>query len=587
MTASTGSQSPEPLHRRLQRLHMLTHDMVQVLYTQRELVAQREIELPIEPLQALERLSQDLFTFSQTASDSNVELQQLRHLARTAQVINSALSLEQVLNDVIDTVVALTGAERGFIVLDDPTSQQLLLSVARKISQEDLEKSAMRISRTAVKQVVHSGEPLLVIDAQNDPHLAESESVLDLNLHSLLCVPLKHKGRTIGAIYVDTHAPGAAFTEQDQRLASIFANQAAIAIENARLFDNVRTALAEMTAIRDFMDNIFDSIVSGVITADQDDMVMLINKSAAHILDIDRRYTQGKPLQAVLPIFYEGFQQLITEVRTRNTEHTVEVEPVLARRGQVNLNLRLSPFRDEFHTTRGVAIVLEDLTTLKQQQATLSAVRRYLPTADNLQAIDALELSGVEREISVLFCDVRGFTAFSEQLPPEELMLIINQYLTVSSSAIEAFGGIVDKFIGDAAVGLFNTQFNPTADHALRAVRAALKLLDDVHALHKTLPHDHCLEYGIGVHTGSAVLGNVGSPRRKEFTAIGETVQVAKYLQELAPGGEVIISAATYTQVAPFVRVEPAKLRRPLEPHETPIQVFRVFAIESEPNDEP
>ncbi|MFN7210418.1 MAG: adenylate/guanylate cyclase domain-containing protein, partial [Aggregatilineales bacterium] len=115
---------------------------------------------------------------------------------------------------------------------------------------------------------------------------------------------------------------------------------------------------------------------------------------------------------------------------------------------------------------------------------------------------------------------------------------------------------------------------------ALRAVRAALKLVEGVRALHQTLPQDQCLEYGIGVHTGLAVLGNVGSPRRKEFTAIGETVQIAKYLQELAPGGEVIISAATYAQVAPHVQVEPAKLRRELTPYEELPPIFRVIALQ-------
>lgn len=581
MTAtSTQSRPPEPLRQRLRELHLLMHETTQALYAQRELLAQREIDLPLEPLQALERFSQDLFAFSQSASDSSLELQQLRHLARITQIINSTLSLDQVLNDVIDTVVSLTNAQRGFIVLQDPHSQEFVLSVARKIALDDLDKEAMRLSRTAVERVIHSGSPLLVTDAQSDPRFAESESVLDLSLRSLLCVPLKHKTRTIGAIYVDNRKVEAVFTEQDQRLASVFANQAAIAIENARLFDEVRAALAEMTAIRDFMDNIFDSIASGVITADQEDLIMLINQSAARILSLERQYIQGKPLQAVLPTFQESLQPLIAQVRTNNTEYTFEIEPILGQRGQVNLNLRLSPFRDEFQTTRGVAIVLEDLTKLKQQQATLSAVRRYLPTADNLQAIDMLELGGVEREISVLFCDVRGFTAFSEQLPPEELMLIINQYLTVSSSAIEAFGGIVEKFMGDAAVGLFNTQFNPMDDHALQAVRAALKLVEGVRALHQTLPQEQHLEYGIGVHTGLAVLGNVGSPRRKEFTAIGETVQIAKYLQELAPGGEVIISAATYAQVAPYVQVEPAKLRRELTPQEELAQIFRVIALQ-------
>ncbi|MCS6871935.1 MAG: adenylate/guanylate cyclase domain-containing protein [Anaerolineae bacterium] len=567
------------LRQTLQQLHQLTYEMAQALYAQRELVAQRDIDLPLEPLQALEHLSHELYVLSQSASDSSLELQRLRQLARTAQIINSRLSLDQVLNEVIDTVVALTGAERGFIVLKEQASGQFVIKVARKFDQGDFETEAMRVSRTILEQVIQSGESVLTTNAQDDPRFADVESVFDLRLRSLLCVPLKLKGQVIGAIYVDNRVLEVVFTPQDERLVSVFANQAAIAIENARLFDSVRAALAEVTAIRDFMDNVFDSIASGVITADQNDVVMLINQAAARILDIERYYAQGKSLWAVLPTLYEGFQQLVAEVRRRNIEQTIEVEPVLARRGQVSLTLRLSPFRDQTQTTKGVAIVLDDLTTLKQQQATLSAVRRYLPTADNLQAIDMLELGGVEREISILFCDIRGFTAFSEQLSPEALMLTINQYLTVSSGAIEAFGGIVDKFMGDAAVGLFNTQFNPMDNHALKAVRAALKLLEDVHALHRTLPRDHCLEYGIGVHTGLAVLGNVGSPRRKEFTAIGETVQLAKYLQELAPGGEVIISEATYMQVAPYVQVEPAKLRRALEPHESPPRLFRVLAV--------
>ncbi len=579
MTTPINREKQESVRQKLQRLHRLTADLAQALHTQRELLAQREIDLPIEPLQNLEKVSADLYAFSQLASDSGVELQQLRQLARTAQVINSKLRLDQVLNDVIDTVITLTNAERGFIMLQNYKSGQFEISVARKINQSDLEAEEMNISRTVIQGVVEEGMPILTTNAQDDPRFADAESVFDLRLRSLLCVPLKLKGQVIGAIYVDNRAMHAVFTDQDQRLVSAFANQAAIAIENARLFDDVRAALAEVTAIRDFMDNVFASIASGVITADDHDVIMLINEAAARILDIERQYTQGKPLWAVLPTLYEGFQQLVAEVRTHNLEQTIEVEPVLARRGQINLTLRLSPFRDESQSTQGVAIVLDDLTILKQQQATLNAVRRYLPAADSIQAIDELELSGVEREISVLFCDVRGFTAFSEQLPPEELMLVINQYLAVSSGAIEAFGGIVDKYMGDAAVGLFNTQFNPSEDHALQAVKAALKLLEDVRVLHAALPPDYCLEYGIGVHSGLSVLGNVGSPRRKEFTAIGTTVQTAKYLQELAAGSAVVISAATYERIGRYIQVEPATPRRALEPHEEALSMYRVVGL--------
>ncbi|PJF33956.1 MAG: hypothetical protein CUN49_17305, partial [Candidatus Thermofonsia Clade 1 bacterium] len=127
-----------------------------------------------------------MYVFSQSASDSSVELERLRQLARTAQIINSRLSLEQVLNEVIDTVVALTGAERGFIVLQDQTSGHFAISVARKINQSDLESEAMRVSRTILEQVIQSGESILTTNAQDDPRFADVESVVDLRLRSLL-----------------------------------------------------------------------------------------------------------------------------------------------------------------------------------------------------------------------------------------------------------------------------------------------------------------------------------------------------------------------------------------------------------------
>ncbi len=157
---------------------------------------------------------------------------------------------------------------------------------------------------------------------------------------------------------------------------------------------------------------------------------------------------------------------------------------------------------------------------------------------------------------------MRGFTAFSETLQPEDLMETINKYMTVASRAFHTYEGIVDKFMGDAVVGLFNTQLNPHTDHALRAVSAALTIAQNVEALHGLLRTEHRLFFGIGVHTGMAVLGNVGSPRRKEFTAIGNSIQFAKLLQENALGGEVLISQDTYDLVRDHVQVEALEPRK-------------------------
>ena len=196
----------------------------------------------------------------------------------------------------------------------------------------------------------------------------------------------------------------------------------------------------------------------------------------------------------------------------------------------------------------------------------------------NIQSIESLGLSGDEREITVIFADVRGFTTFSERLAPEELMQVINQYLSAGSSAIQLLEGIIDKYMGDAIVGLYNTQLNPqTDDHALRAVRAAIALVNDVQALHEVMPPEQRLFYGIGIHTGTAIVGNVGSPSRKEFTALGYAVTFAKKLQEIAQPGEIIISEETYQTVKDHVIAQSTERR--LRGDNTPVMVYQLTDI--------
>jgi adenylate cyclase len=129
------------------------------------------------------------------------------------------------------------------------------------------------------------------------------------------------------------------------------------------------------------------------------------------------------------------------------------------------------------------------------------------------------------------------------------LMEVINYYLSLASDSINLYEGIVDKYMGDAVTGLYNTQLNPQEDHAVRAVRTAMNIIYDLYALHEIMPEDQRLYYGIGIHTGSAYLGNVGSPDRQEFSALGEAVSIAKWLESNAKGGEIIISPQTYEAV--------------------------------------
>jgi len=156
----------------------------------------------------------------------------------------------------------------------------------------------------------------------------------------------------------------------------------------------------------------------------------------------------------------------------------------------------------------------------------------------------SLELGGEQREITVLFIDVRGFTTFSENLSPRRVVDVLNRHLACMAEVILEHGGMVDKFTGDGLMALFGAPL-PSRDHAIQAVRAAVAL----QACAQEVNNDDALRYGIGIHTGEAVVGNVGSQRRLDYTAIGDTVNLSCRLESVAAPGQILISRATYEQV--------------------------------------
>jgi len=167
-----------------------------------------------------------------------------------------------------------------------------------------------------------------------------------------------------------------------------------------------------------------------------------------------------------------------------------------------------------------------------------------------------IQLGGVVKEITALFVDIRGFTAFSESNPPEKVVEIINRYLGLTSRSIQQNNGTIDKYIGDATMALFNAP-NDVKNHALCAVRAAWAMKKGSVALHDEILSNYGvdLQFGIGINTGSAVVGNMGSDFRMDYTAIGDAINTAARLESNASKGEIVISDATYQQVKDYVTV--------------------------------
>ena len=159
------------------------------------------------------------------------------------------------------------------------------------------------------------------------------------------------------------------------------------------------------------------------------------------------------------------------------------------------------------------------------------------------EGTQSLALGGKLTSIAVLFVDVRGFTPMSELLKPEQVVEILNRYLTLISDCILKNGGTLDKFVGDAAMAFWGAPL-PQKDYVMHAARAAMDMVEGSKALSEELmeKYGRTVSFGIGIHLGEAVVGNIGSPRRMDYTAIGDTVNTAARLEANAPGGTVYIS---------------------------------------------
>lgn len=483
------------------------------------------------------------------------ERDQLRGLQEIGAVINSSLDLNQVLNEVMDAIINLTRAERAILLLRDEETAELEVQVARNMDRETIEQSdSFEISRSIVRSVADSGEPVVTTNAQADPRFSAQESIISYNLRSILCVPLRIKDKITGVIYADNRVASGIFGDTDRDLLAAFANQGAVAIENARLFREIRNHLREITEMRDLMNNVFESITSGVITIDKEDKIELYNRAAERILGFPADSVLHQAYQALLEALDMPVAMMVEDVQANgSTQHTEMDIVVRKRQGMTSLNMTFSPLHDMNNETLGVAMVLNDISETKR----LESVRRYLPPAlvDQVRDLDAAQRPQ-RRLMSVFFADVRGFSTYSEGLEPEKLIQVINGYFTEAVLAVTRYEGLTDKFMGDAVMALYNTPLNPQDNHAERAVRTALMVQERMKLYHESLPEDRWLYFGIGVHTGEAVVGNVGSSLRKDYSAIGDAVNLAKRLQENAKPGQVIISEEVYEQVKEWIDAE-------------------------------
>jgi adenylate cyclase len=190
--------------------------------------------------------------------------------------------------------------------------------------------------------------------------------------------------------------------------------------------------------------------------------------------------------------------------------------------------------------------------SLQEKELLKGAFSTYVSTKlmeEILKDPTKLSLHGKRVKATVLFTDIRGFTAMSENLEPEQVVSVLNEYLTLQTDKVFKWEGLLDKFVGDCVMAVYGIPF-PRGDDSYRAVRTAMDIRDGVIKLNQIRDKrgQHTVQIGMGINTGDVVSGNMGSPQKMDYTVIGDTVNLTARLEANAPGGRIFVSESTYNE---------------------------------------
>ena len=314
----------------------------------------------------------------------------------------------------------------------------------------------------------------------------------------------------------------------------------------------------EFQTLQDFNESIIQSMTSGMLVADKDThRILKVNWAMARLRGMATHEMVGKTVEEVFA-HYHGLpiNEFADEVERQGTitlrKHRLQSDDGR----EFHQSIKGQVFYNHQGVNKGVIVIVDDISKTELLRDTFS---RYL-SQQVLEEVMSFKhrpaLHSIRRELSVMFADIRNFSRFAEMFQPEEVVEVLNQYLDRMVESLFAYQGTLDKFLGDGLLAFFGAPLHQP-DHARRVVQAALDIQSAVAELNKHRRQQGAitLDMGIGINSGEAIVGNIGSEKRMEYTVIGDMVNVAQRLQSRAQPGEVLISATTLSHVASQVTV--------------------------------
>jgi len=462
--------------------------------------------------------------------------------------VTSEIDLGALLGKVMSQATKMLKAERSTLFLNDAKTEELFSKVAGGLGVTEIRfPNHLGIAGT----VFTSGEtvniPHAYADLRFNPALDKKTGFFT---RSILCVPVINKaGKTIGVTQV-LNKRGGPFTREDESRLKAFTAQVSIALENAKLFDDVQN-------MKNYSEGILESMSNGVITLNEDGKIITCNSAGLRIMQVSLEDI----LERRSGEFFNGVNAWILE-KIKRVEETqtsdVTMDAELEFRGEkISVNLTVLPLVSVEQKKIGSMLIIDDISSEKRMKSTMS---RYMDPglADQLLAGGEDFLGGKSTTATVLFSDIRGFTTLAEELGAQGTVSLLNEYFTIMLDCVQDEGGILDKFIGDAIMAAFGVPIAHDDDED-RAVRSAIAMMNALASWNeeRLAYGQKAVNIGIGLNTDLIVSGNIGSPKRMDYTMIGDGVNLAARMESACKqyGVKILISENTYKKLRGTYRI--------------------------------
>jgi len=436
--------------------------------------------------------------------------------------ITSEIDLGALLQKVMSEATRMLNAERSTLFLNDEKTDELWSQVG-----EGLGATQIRMPNNVgiAGNVFHTGHTVNIPHAYADLRFNPGfDKQTGYFTRSILCVPVINKnGKTIGVTQV-LNKSGGPFNDEDESRLKAFTAQVSIALENAKLFN-------DMQNMKNYNESMLQSMSNGVITIDEDGRIITCNSAGLRILKC--RATDVLEQQAI-EIFTGPNAWVVEKIqRVEETQSSGIAMDAELKFGSdtFSVNATVLPLVSVEKQKIGTMMMLEDITGEKRVKSTMA---RYMDPglADQLLESGEEILGGKSTLATVLFTDVRAFTTLTEELGAQGTVSLLNEYFTIMVDCLTREGGMLDKFIGDAMMAAFGIPLSHDDDED-RALRAAISMISELERWNRTrldngLPP---IDMGIGLNTDIVVSGNIGSPKRMDYTMIGDGVNLAARLE--------------------------------------------------------